>query len=280
MNEFCLFRAFYRRHFLHDFHTWGVTFKGKALATKCIFQNYSQLLDICTRLVLKTVEEFILPSVYKHLWSSGETMELEPIIKHMISKVDETSWSIAPWVQHRLQGSYSRVRENGLAVCYMLLFFQGVQDHPPSFKIHKSEPWARQGRASDCVWEVNRCDSVWRDVSERAGECVSVIFVSQKLFFSVFGIRKFVNHRSNTAYSRKSGLGECCVSLWILFWRRIVHLNDLNAATFSQCLPGTWAHLMMKSCNYGCRQLVTRLFLTPLFVTRVTLLFMTWVLKE
>ena len=63
MNEFCLFRAFYRCHFLHDFHIWGVTFKGKGLATKCIFQNYSQLLDICTRLVLKTTEEFILPSV-------------------------------------------------------------------------------------------------------------------------------------------------------------------------------------------------------------------------
>ena len=57
VNEFCLFWAFYRCHFLHDFHTWGVTFKGKALATKCLFQNYSQLLDICTRLVLKTGKE-------------------------------------------------------------------------------------------------------------------------------------------------------------------------------------------------------------------------------
>ena len=63
VNEFCLFQALYRCHFLHDFHTWGVTFKGKALATKCIFQNYSQLLDICTRLVLKTAKELILPSV-------------------------------------------------------------------------------------------------------------------------------------------------------------------------------------------------------------------------
>ena len=64
MNEFCLFRAFFRCHFLYDFHTWGVTFKGKAMATKCIFQNYSQLLDICTWLVLKTAEELILPSVH------------------------------------------------------------------------------------------------------------------------------------------------------------------------------------------------------------------------
>ena len=64
MNEFCLFQAFYGCHFLHDFHTWGVTFKGKALATKCIFQKYSQLWGICTRLVLKTAEELILPSVY------------------------------------------------------------------------------------------------------------------------------------------------------------------------------------------------------------------------
>ena len=63
MNEFCLFQAFYRCHFSHDFHTWGVTFKGKALATKCIFQNYSQLLGICTRLVLKTTEELIVPRV-------------------------------------------------------------------------------------------------------------------------------------------------------------------------------------------------------------------------
>ena len=65
--KFCLFRAFYRCHFLHDFHTWGVTFKGKALATKCIFQNYSHLLDICTRLVLKTAEELIVPRVYMML---------------------------------------------------------------------------------------------------------------------------------------------------------------------------------------------------------------------
>ena len=63
VNEVCLFRAFYHCHFLHDFYTWGVTFNGKALATKCIFQNYSQLLDY-TRLVLKTAEELILPSVY------------------------------------------------------------------------------------------------------------------------------------------------------------------------------------------------------------------------
>ena len=63
VNEFCLFRAFYCCHFLHDFHTSGVTFKGKALVTKCIFQNYSQLLDICTRLVLKTSEEVFVPSV-------------------------------------------------------------------------------------------------------------------------------------------------------------------------------------------------------------------------
>ena len=61
--KFCLFRAFYRCHFLHNIHTWDVTFKGKALAAKCIFQNYSQLLDVCTRQVLKTAEELILPSV-------------------------------------------------------------------------------------------------------------------------------------------------------------------------------------------------------------------------
>ena len=64
VNEFCLFRAFYRCHFLHDFHTLDVTFKGKALATKCIFQNSSHLLDICKRLVLKTAEEFIFYPKY------------------------------------------------------------------------------------------------------------------------------------------------------------------------------------------------------------------------
>ena len=69
VNKFCLFRAFYRCHFLHDFLTWGVTFKDKALATKCIFQNYSQLLDICTRLVLKTAEELILSSVLRDITS-------------------------------------------------------------------------------------------------------------------------------------------------------------------------------------------------------------------
>ena len=42
MNKFYLFRAFYRSHFLHDFHTWGVTFKGKDLATKmCISELFT-----------------------------------------------------------------------------------------------------------------------------------------------------------------------------------------------------------------------------------------------
>ena len=71
VNEFCPFQAVYRCHFLLDFDTWGVTFRGKALATKCIFQNYLQLLDICTRLVSKTAEELILPSVNCNSWSSG-----------------------------------------------------------------------------------------------------------------------------------------------------------------------------------------------------------------
>ena len=57
LNAFGVFRAFYRGHFLHDFRAQGVTLKSKALATKCIFQIYSQLLDVCTRLVLKTAEE-------------------------------------------------------------------------------------------------------------------------------------------------------------------------------------------------------------------------------
>ena len=65
MNKFGLFQAIYFGHFLHDFHAQGVTLKGKILATKFLFQNYSQLLDISTRLILKTAEKLIVPSV---LW--------------------------------------------------------------------------------------------------------------------------------------------------------------------------------------------------------------------
>ena len=68
VNEFGLFQAVYLGHFLHDFHPQGVTLKDKVLANKkCIFQNYSQLLDIFTRLILKTTEKLIVPSVYSHL---------------------------------------------------------------------------------------------------------------------------------------------------------------------------------------------------------------------
>ena len=59
VNAFGVFRAFYRGHFSHNFRVQGVTLKGKAVATKCLFQIYSQLLDICSRLVLKTAEELI-----------------------------------------------------------------------------------------------------------------------------------------------------------------------------------------------------------------------------
>ena len=62
-NAFGVFREFHRGHFSPDFRAQGATLKSKALATKCIFQIYSQLLDICTQLVLKTANELILPSV-------------------------------------------------------------------------------------------------------------------------------------------------------------------------------------------------------------------------
>ena len=64
VNAFCGFRAFCRDLFLHDFHTKGVTLKSNALAIKCMFQNYSKLLDICTRLVLKTAVKLFVPSVF------------------------------------------------------------------------------------------------------------------------------------------------------------------------------------------------------------------------
>ena len=63
VNALGVFGAFYRGHFSHDFRAQGVTLKSKALATKCIFLIQSQLLDISTRLVFKTAEELILPSV-------------------------------------------------------------------------------------------------------------------------------------------------------------------------------------------------------------------------
>ena len=63
-DQVACFGGFYRCHVLNDFHTGGFTFKGKALATKFIFQKYSQLLDIFTRLVLKTAEELFVLSVF------------------------------------------------------------------------------------------------------------------------------------------------------------------------------------------------------------------------
>ena len=65
VNDFGLFQAIYLDHFLHDFHVQGVTLKGKVLATKCVFQNFSQLLDIFTQLILKTTEKLPVPSVYR-----------------------------------------------------------------------------------------------------------------------------------------------------------------------------------------------------------------------
>ena len=49
--------------FLTRFPHMRCHIQGQGLATKCIFQNYSQLLDICTRLVLKTAKELIVPIV-------------------------------------------------------------------------------------------------------------------------------------------------------------------------------------------------------------------------
>ena len=49
--------------FRTDFHAQDVTLKGKALATKCIFQYYSQLLDNFTWLVLKTAKKLFVLSV-------------------------------------------------------------------------------------------------------------------------------------------------------------------------------------------------------------------------
>ena len=93
VNEFCLFRALYRWHFLHNFHRWGVTFKGKTLATKWIFQNYSQLSDSYTRLVLKTAEELILPSVL-HLVFAGRYKCLRDAIKTQ-QLVDRQFWLVS-----------------------------------------------------------------------------------------------------------------------------------------------------------------------------------------
>ena len=69
LNAFGVFRAFYRGHFSHDLCAQDVTLKSKALATKCIFQNYSQLLDICTLLIFKTAEEPFVPRVGSRTWS-------------------------------------------------------------------------------------------------------------------------------------------------------------------------------------------------------------------
>ena len=55
----------YLGHFSHDFHAQGVTLKDKSLATKSIFQSYSQLLKKITRLVLKP-PRCLLCQVYIH----------------------------------------------------------------------------------------------------------------------------------------------------------------------------------------------------------------------
>ena len=65
--------------------------KARLLATKCIFQNYSQLLDICTRLVLKTTEELILPSVVPaHVVMVQIPITYYTAYFHMGSKVVDT----------------------------------------------------------------------------------------------------------------------------------------------------------------------------------------------
>ena len=51
--------------FLTRFPHMRCHIQGQGFGTECIFQNYSQLLDICTQLVLKTAEELIVPSVFK-----------------------------------------------------------------------------------------------------------------------------------------------------------------------------------------------------------------------
>ena len=64
MNEFGLFQSIYLGHFSHNFHSQGVRLKGKVLAAKWIFQNYLQLLDNFTWLVLKTAKKFFVSSVF------------------------------------------------------------------------------------------------------------------------------------------------------------------------------------------------------------------------
>ena len=69
VNAFGVFWAFYHGHFLHNFHAQGVTLKNTALATKCIFQNYSVVGYLHTAGFKKTTEELFVPNVYKYLLS-------------------------------------------------------------------------------------------------------------------------------------------------------------------------------------------------------------------
>ena len=57
VNKLCVFQAIYLGHFLHNFHAQGITLKGKALATKCLFQNHLQLMDNLLWLIFKTAEK-------------------------------------------------------------------------------------------------------------------------------------------------------------------------------------------------------------------------------
>ena len=52
-----MFQAVYLGHFLLNFQAKDFIWKGKALATKCVFQNYSQMLNIYTLLDLNIDDE-------------------------------------------------------------------------------------------------------------------------------------------------------------------------------------------------------------------------------
>ena len=91
VNAFGVFRAFYRIHFSHDFGAQGVTLKSKALATKCIFQHYSQLLDICTA-GFKTAEELFVPSVYVYINFSGNNAMLVCLFADVTNAIVQKYW--------------------------------------------------------------------------------------------------------------------------------------------------------------------------------------------
>ena len=104
-------------HFSHNFQAKDFRWKGKALATKYVFQNYSQVLDIWTGLDVKTDDEFFGLSVYIqpnilsgqciHMQFDANTMEhlnTKSVMSHSLVCVIRILCYLTYCIQSKCQG--------------------------------------------------------------------------------------------------------------------------------------------------------------------------------